>query len=97
MAGGGIILLCLVSPVWYCDHLVEGGELQSNFNISNLLGNMEICSRYRGLVMAPGQEANGDSLRISFRPSTQQLYVECTLNIQSHEKKKMCTSIGRLS
>ena len=28
--------------------------------------------------MAPGQEANSDNLRKSFRFSTQELYVECT-------------------
>ena len=30
------------------------------------------------LIMAPGQEANGDNFGKSFRFSTQRLYVECT-------------------
>ena len=48
----------------------------SNFNGSNIFVTMEICLRlgslsHLGLIMAPGQKANGDNLGKSFPSSTQ--------------------------
>ena len=50
--------------------------LKSNLNGSNMFGTMELVrgmgsSSHCGLIMAQGQEANGDNLGKSFRPSTQ--------------------------
>ena len=41
-------------------------HVHSNFNGSIISWTMEICSSHRGLIMAPGREANGDNLGNSF-------------------------------
>ena len=59
-------------------HIISVWQIQVNFLGSNSFRTIEICSVGSSVIVASGQEATGDKLRISFRSCIKLVYVEST-------------------